>query len=968
MLGMAPGAQLGSLRRSNTLGIGGPGSMGKPSIDVALERGRALLLRDRNGAQLPDVWSAEPSQIGQVAGPGAGLYFVVMRLMGAAMGLVGFAVCVMSIPASDDAVQDPCEMCAYQLYGKGEAAVEACRVQCEPDPGQVWVKGEGVYLDWIFRVSSLSGGAEWTWVWMVFDTAVLALFFVFMLFVRRNVMDSLEAMDATTVSAGDYAVVVQPDVFNADLVPALPGGLARTHRTRTEALADFFRHYGAVVRCFVPYDYGEVLVAEKARLEAKLELDELHAQLQTLSMKAAAGENVDRATARVNAKVQAFAGEVAAQKQVIEREVQVEFLNAGYAFVVFDTEEARGACLRDLHRGFRRRWADWLCCSPPPPEFEDPADGVRYRLQVDPAPEPEDVAWENLHIQGPFFWYRQFFVNLLVVFLIVVGGALQAALQSAKDTLNEEARRGVGAGSSSVGVTGLTALAAILVSMINSMILACFKNVSNWERHHTRTELTNALVWRMAAAQLVNSALLPVLSSMWRIWVTQESGYALDSWFMRGGLLEQLLFIQVMNSVSQDVLTALNLEHYVARNVTAPKAATQRKLDAVLQPTQFDLAASYANGVKTLALALLLGPILPMSYPIAAIGIASSYLTDKYVLLRLRKAPYFVTSHSTAAAALKVTRVVLVLRVLINRYWWFSAAREYTVGAGRGDTLFVVNLIICFIFWVLPVKAILNAFGCNMLESSTSDQGTNGLRCSQAQALAVASGGRVRPLRVYRPAIAQGTLPDYVWDSFASPPQPWPATGAPMPGQMAGTHPSERPEDARADVDALIAQYASESKIEREHIHHGEYPRKEVAHQPEEVKVEKPLPPGWIRMPASTGVVGGAFRRDENMLEATANAHRRAAEASIGASPPQYNIKDNTARTVDNESSGGATEAPRPPQQGPSISLRRQATRTLPGNIEWMEPHFVQCPQCDTVVESVSRLWHCPVCFQVNEG
>ena len=977
VLGLVPGARLGVLRRQNTLGTGalapGAGPVGKPSIDVALERSREALLRDEQGQPLESVWETLETQIGQLAGPGAGLYFVVLRMLAVAMALSGLAAIVFLIVAA--ASLDPCEMCAYQLYGQGVAAVEACRAECAADPDGVWRDGKGLYSELLFSMSFAAAGRSSAFAWIVFDFAVLMGLFVYLLSMRYQVMASLRQMDATTVSAADYAVVVHPDVFNADMVPGLPGGLPRTHRTQDEALAAFFRHYGDVVRCTVPFDYGEVLLADRERVEVKLELDELYAQRQSLAQKAAAGEDVSRATARVDASIQEYGARVAELGRVVSRETQFEFVNTGYAFVQFDSEESRAACLRDLNRGFRRRWADWLFCAPPPPEFEDPADSIRYRLAVEPAPEPEDIAWENLHVQGAYYWYRQLFANLLVGLLIALGALVQAALQSAKDSVYEQSSLGVTVGYDGAALTGAVFVAAIFVNLINSAIVACFRTVSKWERHHTNTELMNALVVRLAAAQLINSALVPVLASMWRMWVAQDSSYTFDDWFIRGGLLEQLMYIQLINIAGQDLPVLLNLEYLYARYFTAPKAATQRKMDAILEPLVFDLGESYAKAIKTIGLGVLLGPILPMSYCIAAVGLAISYATDKYVLLRLRKAPHFVTTHITAATVLKAVRVILVLRVFLNRFWWHLVAYEHTVD--NGDTVFSLNVACCCVFWVLPMKAFLNMIGIKMLESRGRDRGTNGLRCCQAQALAIASQGAFKPLRIYRPAVAHGVLPNYAWDALASPDEPWRATHGPMPGQMEGTHPSERPEDARVDIDTLVAEYARKSS-EAGAPGKGEQRAQPMEEACKEVPRENvPLPPGWLVMPATSGLRNAPFRRDERMLEATADAHRDAA-ASTSGERPQYDMQGTLVRDLPSESPTAPVNVPRTPldvpHRLPSYTertpplLHRSLTNTSTSSIEWAPPHLVQCPQCGTVVESVSALWRCPVCFTVNQG
>jgi len=61
------------------------------------------------------------------------------------------------------------------------------------------------------------------------------------------------------------------------------------------------------------------------------------------------------------------------------------------------------------------------------------------------------------------------------------------------------------------------------------------------------------------------------------------------------------------------------------RRFLAPLARTQDMLDSLMKPPEFILAEKYAAICKTVALAILYGPVLPVSYLIALVGMASTY-------------------------------------------------------------------------------------------------------------------------------------------------------------------------------------------------------------------------------------------------------------------------------------------------------------------------------------------------------
>jgi hypothetical protein len=65
----------------------------------------------------------------------------------------------------------------------------------------------------------------------------------------------------------------------------------------------------------------------------------------------------------------------------------------------------------------------------------------------------------------------------------------------------------------------------------------------------------------------------------------------------------------------------------------------QDKLVQMWMPHQGLLAERYANAGKSLILALLYGPILPISYPLALAGVLVGTVLDRCVMLRLAAAP-----------------------------------------------------------------------------------------------------------------------------------------------------------------------------------------------------------------------------------------------------------------------------------------------------------------------------------------
>jgi len=85
-----------------------------------------------------------------------------------------------------------------------------------------------------------------------------------------------------------------------------------------------------------------------------------------------------------------------------------------------------------------------------------------------------------------------------------------------------------------------------------------------------------------------------------------------------------------------------------------------------MKPPEFILAEKYAAICKTVALAILYGPVLPVSYLIALVGMTSTYWIDKWIALRRSQKPARLKNESTVAVvytmkALSATQPIIAI-------------------------------------------------------------------------------------------------------------------------------------------------------------------------------------------------------------------------------------------------------------------------------------------------------------------
>ena len=141
-------------------------------------------------------------------------------------------------------------------------------------------------------------------------------------------------------------------------------------------------------------------------------------------------------------------------------------------------------------------------------------------------------------------------------------------------------------------------------------------------------------------------------------------------------------------------------------------------------------AYRYASAAKTITLAILYAPILPLSPMIGFIGIILSYLTDQWLALRVCRMPRNYGPDALQLASTTLTMLPLAQLLLMYLL--------YFVGWSGTALPFVVGICIWALFKLLPVKALVRAImlRCDIpeawpgLNQVDADRGTGNRRCA----------------------------------------------------------------------------------------------------------------------------------------------------------------------------------------------------------------------------------------------
>lgn len=205
-------------------------------------------------------------------------------------------------------------------------------------------------------------------------------------------------------------------------------------------------------------------------------------------------------------------------------------VSSGAAFVIFDTEAGRRACLRAHTLNWWRYLLDLFGCAMAP-RFEN-----SIRLRVVPAPEPTDVYWENLEVGPNQIAKRSAHTFVTAALLIGFSGAMLVAFTIEKD--REIARLTAEADSTGAlaFAQGIAIIAAAVVTGVNSLLRIAVQLLTAFERRDTRTAFEESLFFKLGMAYIINQSLLILLISP-----------NVDTWFVPGGVYSQVRACRATN-------------------------------------------------------------------------------------------------------------------------------------------------------------------------------------------------------------------------------------------------------------------------------------------------------------------------------------------------------------------------------------------------------------------------------------
>ena len=245
--------------------------------------------------------------------------------------------------------------------------------------------------------------------------------------------------------------------------------------------------------------------------------------------------------------------------------------------------------------------------------------------------------------------------------------------------------------------TVLVGVAAVAVTIVNSMLKMIIKAISSFERPASFIELQKKVAEKVFVAQFFNTAVsslvinaalpelvagIPILSS------TVFNGTHRDfdqSWYQQiGGPLMITMLINTVGPIGGNL--AAELAGAASRVVAKYTAWTQRELDEAYTGPEFDIATRYGEVLMCVMVTMMYGSGMPMLYAFACFFCwAISYFDRRFLLRACRRPPRSGTS--LARLAMTVAPWAAFVHLLFGMWMhthFFTPSVGATTGAGAG--------------------------------------------------------------------------------------------------------------------------------------------------------------------------------------------------------------------------------------------------------------------------------------------
>ena len=315
------------------------------------------------------------------------------------------------------------------------------------------------------------------------------------------------------------------------------------------------------------------------------------------------------------------------------------------------------------------------------------------------APEPKDIYWENLELDGSTYQFeRRLVTQLITGFTIVVGLGLSVAAKVVDAVYGDEMADQTDTWSTAK-TFGVSILAAATVSVTNLVLKKLIPNLAYREGYSTWASYESAVFTKLSLAYVINTSVLPLLVGVLPLGITQ-------AWYEDGGVVTQAMMLMLASGFTPPLEQALQPLALFNRHVRSHFAVSQQKLDELWRPPELKSSLLYASLLKTLSLCLIYAPLWPMAYLVTSLLCAFAMLCYRVAISAWYRQPPPLSDLLTRRMEAGLA-ALLLLHVVITHFATLLASPQgdYFENALQcgGMACAYVQLLVALMLWLLGV-------------------------------------------------------------------------------------------------------------------------------------------------------------------------------------------------------------------------------------------------------------------------
>ena len=181
-------------------------------------------------------------------------------------------------------------------------------------------------------------------------------------------------------------------------------------------------------------------------------------------------------------------------------------------------------------------------------------------------------------------------------------------------------------------------VSALVITIINAALRTVIQRLSLYEKHDTLTNHRVSVASKLLFARFTNTAIVPILVSR-----------SFSDWQREGGLVGDIFYLMLSLAFVDPIMYLINannlikrFKRFLERRKGANSQLTQAQANELFEGPRVDMANLLSNTANMLLTAIFYAPLIPITIPIALVGMCFSYWVDKFNLFRIHRVPEMI--------------------------------------------------------------------------------------------------------------------------------------------------------------------------------------------------------------------------------------------------------------------------------------------------------------------------------------